>query len=129
PGEPGGERAGHGAGTVAAGRNGRNRGRLRPATATMPGMPPAPERPILRGEHVWLRPIELADMTEGSIEDADLAHYAGFRRSFSRAEGERFFQKFTGHDENVQFVICRLGNDESIGGVGLREIDRLNGSA
>jgi RimJ/RimL family protein N-acetyltransferase len=92
-------------------------------------MPPAPERPILRGDHVWLRPIELADMTDGSIEDADLAHYAGFRRSFSRAEGERFFQKFTGHDENVQFVICRLGNDESIGGVGLREIDRLNGSA
>jgi RimJ/RimL family protein N-acetyltransferase len=92
--------------------------------------PEAPGRPILRGEQVWLRPLEPADLEATSLEESDLAHYAGFRRSFSRAEGERFLQKMASHpDENIQFTICLLGQNESIGGVGLREVDRLNGSA
>ena len=33
----------------------------------------APERPILRGEQVWLRPIEPSDLEETSLEEADLA--------------------------------------------------------
>lgn len=98
--------------------------------STAPEAPEAPERPILRGEQVWLRPIEPADMDATSLEEADLAHYAGFKRSFSRAEGERFLQKMASHpDETIQFTICLLGQNESIGGVGLREVDRLNGSA
>jgi RimJ/RimL family protein N-acetyltransferase len=93
-------------------------------------MSPAPERPIVRGEHVWLRALELSDITEHPIEDGDLAHFAGFPRSFSRAEGERFFQKLASQTDDVlQFAICRLGDDDSIGGVGLRHIDRENGSA
>jgi len=93
-------------------------------------MSPAPERPILRGEQVWLRPVEPSDLEETSLENADLAHYAGFRRSFSRAEGERFLQKMASHpDENIMFTICLLGQDESLGGGGLREDNRMNGSA
>jgi len=88
-------------------------------------MSTAPERPILRGEQVWLRPLEPSDMEATSLEEADLAHYAGFKRSFSRAEGERFLQKMASHpDENIQFTICLLGQNDSIGGVGLREMDR-----
>ena len=98
--------------------------------ATEPEAPEAPERPILRGEKVWLRPVEPADLEATSLEESDLAHYAGFRRSFSRAEGERFLQKMASHpDENIQFTICLLGHNESVGGVGLREADRVNGSA
>jgi RimJ/RimL family protein N-acetyltransferase len=93
-------------------------------------MSTAPERPILRGEHVWLRPLEPSDMEATSLEEADLAHYSGFKRSFSRAEGERFLQKMASHpDENIQFTICLLGQNESVGGVGLREMDRENASA
>jgi RimJ/RimL family protein N-acetyltransferase len=98
--------------------------------STAPEAPEAPERPILRGEQVWLRPIEPADMEATSLEEADLAHYAGFKRSFSRAEGERCLKKMASHpDENIQFTVCLLGQDESIGGVGLRVVDRVNGSA
>jgi diamine N-acetyltransferase len=93
-------------------------------------MSPAPERPILRGEQVWLRALEPSDITDHPIEDADLAHFAGFRRSFSRAETERFIQKLASQaEDSVQFAICLLGEDEPIGGVGLRGIDRVNGSA
>jgi RimJ/RimL family protein N-acetyltransferase len=89
-----------------------------------------PKHPILRGELVWLRIMEPSDVIETSIEDADLAHFAGFRRSFSRTEAERFSQKITaGGDEGVNFTICRLGSSELIGTCGLRDIDRRNGSA
>src|SRR5205823_11642854 len=92
-------------------------------------MSPAPDRPILRGEQVWLRAIEPSDITEHPIEDADLAHFAGFPRSFSRAEAERFVQKLASQaEETVQFAMCRLGDDVPIGGVGLRHIVRMDGS-
>jgi len=69
-------------------------------------------------------------MEATSLEEADLAHYTGFKRSFSRAEGERFLQKMASHpDEGIQFTICLLGQNDSIGGVGLREVDRENASA
>jgi RimJ/RimL family protein N-acetyltransferase len=96
----------------------------------MPAMSPVPERPILRGELVWLRALEKDDILSHPIEDADLAHFAGFRRSFSQMEAERFIQKLTSAgDETVNFSICQLGSDEPIGSVGLRDIDRTNGSA
>lgn len=93
-------------------------------------MSPVPERPILRGELVWLRPLEKEDVLGHPIQDADLAHFAGFRRSFSKMETERFLQKLaSAGDEMLNFSICPLGNDEPIGSVGLRDIDRTNGSA
>ncbi len=91
-------------------------------------MPTAPERPILRGERVWLRPFEKEDALSDSLEDADLAHYAGFIRSFSRAETERWLER-GGDEAGLQFAICLLGGTDAIGNVGLRGIDRLNGSA
>jgi RimJ/RimL family protein N-acetyltransferase len=94
------------------------------------GMSPAPEHPLLRGERVWLRPLETADILESSIDDAELGHYSGFRRPFSRAESERFAQMLVSQGEtSVNFVICELGEERGIGGIGLRDIDRLNGSA
>lgn len=98
----------------------------------MHGMPSAPERPILRGERVWLRPFEKEDALNDSLEDADLAHYAGFVRSFSRAETERWLEHRAAdgeHGEDLRFAICLLGSTDAIGNVGLRAIDRLNGSA
>jgi RimJ/RimL family protein N-acetyltransferase len=96
----------------------------------MARMPPAPKRPIIRAEHVWLRALEAADITEHPIEDAELAHFAGFRRSFSRTEAERLIQKLaSGGEESVNFAICLLGSEEPIGACGLRDIDKTNGSA
>jgi RimJ/RimL family protein N-acetyltransferase len=94
-------------------------------------MPSVPDRPILRGEKVWLRPFEKEDFGISSIEDVDLAHYAGFRRSFSRMETEQFLQQLAGQERTgeVMFAICMLGSEAPIGNCGLRNVDRLNGSA
>jgi len=94
-------------------------------------MPSAPQRPILRGEQVWLRPIEKEDLLNSSIEDVDLAHYAGFRRSFSRMETEGWLTHMAGQERTgeVMFAICPLGSEDAVGNCGLRDVDRLHGSA
>lgn len=86
---------------------------------------------MLRGERVWLRPLEKADVVESNIDDAELAHYAGFKAPFSRDAQERWYQSQLSDlgTTTFQFSICRLGSDAGIGGIGLREIDRANGSA
>jgi len=90
-----------------------------------------PERPILRGEQVWLRPIEREDFLNTSIEEVDLAHFAGFRRSFSKVETERFVQQLAQGQESheVMFAICKLGSEAAIGNCGFRNLDERNGSA
>jgi RimJ/RimL family protein N-acetyltransferase len=96
----------------------------------MAPMAPIPDRPMFRGERVWLRAIEPADVTEVPVGDAELAHFAGFKRPFSRAEQERFATKISAQgDAGYQFAICELGSDRAIGSVGLRDIDRLDGAA
>jgi len=94
-------------------------------------MPSVPERPILRGEQVWLRPIEKEDLLNSSIEDVELAHYAGFRRSFARMETEQWLQHVASRERggDVMFAICRLGSDVAIGNCGFRDVDQHHGSA
>ncbi|HET8586472.1 MAG TPA: GNAT family protein [Candidatus Limnocylindria bacterium] len=87
--------------------------------------------PMLRGERVWLRPLEKADVVEAVMDDAELAHYAGFKVPFAPESQERWFSKQleqTG-ETTFQFVVCPLGSRERIGGCGLRSIDRVNGDA
>lgn len=87
--------------------------------------------PILRGELVWLRPVEKADLIGESLYDAELAHYAGFKAPFAPEAQERWFGKLleqTGQSM-FQFVVSPLGSRRQIGGCGLRSIDRENGNA
>jgi Acetyltransferases, including N-acetylases of ribosomal proteins len=86
---------------------------------------------MLRGEHVWLRPLEKADVLETPINDQELAHYAGFKSPFGRESSERWFDKMLGQmgESTFQFVVCPLGSREGIGGCGLRGIDRVTGDA
>ncbi len=87
--------------------------------------------PMLRGEHVWLRPIEKADVLEAPMDDQEMAHFAGFKSPFGRESQERWFDKMLAQlgDSSFQFVICALGSREGIGGCGLRAIDRVTGDA
>jgi hypothetical protein len=43
--------------------------------------PPVPERPLLRGERVWLRPLEARDMPAyvAGINDTEVGAFAGYR--------------------------------------------------
>ncbi len=97
----------------------------------MPGVTEAKPMAMLRGERVWLRPLEKADVVDAVMDDAELAHYAGFKVPFSPEAQERWFSKQLeqGSETNLQFVVCPLGSHERIGGCGLRSIDRVNGNA
>jgi len=87
---------------------------------------------MLRGEHVWLRPIEKADVLDTPMDDQELAHFAGFKSPFGRESQERWFDKLVAQQTDGrahQFMICRLGSRDAIGGCGLRDIDRVTGDA
>lgn len=88
--------------------------------------------PMLRGERVWLRMIEKADILTTDIDDRELGHFAGFKLAFSPDMAEGWFRELSGEMANgttYQFAICPIGSRESIGGCGLRHIDQANGSA
>lgn len=91
----------------------------------------APSLPLIRGARVWLRALEKADVLDAELDDRDLGHFGGFRQPFGPEEQERWFTHLlTGLGETVhQFAICPLGERRSIGGVGLRDIERVNGTA
>lgn len=86
---------------------------------------------MLRGALTWLRPLEKADVVEATMDDQEMAHYAGFKSPFGRESQERWFDKMLAQmgESQFQFVICLLDSRERIGGCGLRDIDRVNGHA
>lgn len=87
--------------------------------------------PMLRGERVWLRMVEKADVLATDIDDRDLGHYAGFKFAFSGDMMEGWWRELSEEMASgaaYQFTICPIGSRESIGGIGLRGIDTANGS-
>jgi RimJ/RimL family protein N-acetyltransferase len=94
-------------------------------------MPLPPEDPIMRGRLVWLRPLEKADLAEVDFDHVEFAHYAGFKAARGSDQDSRWFDELLPQlgQSIFQFVICRLGSREGVGGCGLRDLDRENGSA
>lgn len=83
----------------------------------------------LRGERVWLRPIEIGD----AVELASASHteeetaFTGGRIPLSVMSFERWIEGL-GEREHV-FAICRMNEDRCIGTASLRAIDIANGTA
>jgi hypothetical protein len=44
----------------------------------MPSVTESRPIPMLRGAQVWLRPLEKADVLNTPMDDAEMAHFAGF---------------------------------------------------
>lgn len=92
---------------------------------------PAP-RPMIRGDRVWLRPIEPADMVADSslAGDAEVGHFLGAKSPRSRASAERFATEVLGQagETGYGYAICLLGQERSIGTVFLHNVDKVNGS-
>ncbi|MDP9467601.1 MAG: GNAT family N-acetyltransferase [Chloroflexota bacterium] len=91
-----------------------------------------PPRPMLRGERVWLRPIEPEDIVANAATagDAEVGHFLGAKTPMSRAGSERFATEllpFVGQT-GYPYAICLLDGDTTIGTVFLREVDKVNGS-
>ena len=101
-------------------------------------MPPMVEteaptpRPMIRGERVWLRPIEPEDVVANAAtaSDAEVGHFLGAKAPMSRASAERFATEilsFVGQT-GYPYAICLLDGDLAIGTVFLRDVDKVNGS-
>ena len=87
---------------------------------------------MIRGDRVWLRPIEPADMVADSAMagDAEVGHFLGAKSPMSRAAAERFSTEILGQigQTGYSYAICLLGEERSIGTVFLHDVDKVNGS-
>jgi ribosomal-protein-alanine N-acetyltransferase len=93
---------------------------------------PAP-LPTLRGEQVFLRPAERADLDDFVrwFSDAETTRYLALRAPFSKAMEEQWFTGMLERQGKTDwhFVICLLEDGRAIGTAGLHQLDTENGSA
>ena len=86
-------------------------------------MPETHPNPIIRGEKVWLRPLEREDLAPSlrGINDRDINALAGFWGPIGDAMSERWFEEevLKKQGESMYaFAICKLGSSELIGQCG-----------
>ena len=96
--------------------------------------PPVPERPLLRGEKVWLRPLEERDMPAyvAGINDTEVGAYAGYRMPTTVAEATAWLERNAAKShtgEGYFFAVCELGDDRFIGTTWFKEVNTLDGNA
>lgn len=97
-------------------------------------LPPVPERPLLRGERVWLRPMEERDLPAyvAGINDTEVGAFAGYRVPISLEQATAWHK---GHAEQARsgeaffFAVCELGNDRFIGTTWFKEVNSFDGNA
>lgn len=87
---------------------------------------------MIRGEKVWLRPVEPADIVADAAlsGDAEVGHFLGAKTPWSRASAERFSTELLSQvgQASYPYAICPLGEERSLGTVFLRDVDKVNGS-
>lgn len=96
--------------------------------------PPIPERPMLKSERIWLRPLEDRDMPAyaAGINDAAVGIPAGYRSPLSADQARAWLER---QQESVKrgdaflFAVCELGDDRFIGTAWLHEVSWMDGSA
>ncbi len=91
------------------------------------------ERPIrgMRGEHVYLRPLEPedADLVHRWYEDTRIQTLMGDPPMSLAGRRQRYEESVKGDGAHTfRFVICLLDDDRAIGRTDIFEIDRQNGS-
>jgi RimJ/RimL family protein N-acetyltransferase len=97
-------------------------------------MSSVPERrPIIRGEHVYLRPSERTDLSlfVRWFNDADVLRNLAMRAPMSEAAEAAWFDRMlvAQGTTDYHFVICLLADGHPIGTIGLHELDVQNGTA
>jgi RimJ/RimL family protein N-acetyltransferase len=93
----------------------------------------AERRPIIRGELVYLRPSERADLPTFVrwFTDADVLRNLAMRAPMSLAAEEQWFERMVQAQGTTihHFVICLLADGRAIGTAGLHDVDQQNGTA
>ena len=97
------------------------------------GHPPVPERPLIRGERIWLRPLEERDLAAyvANINDTEVGGAAGYRWPQSIEQARKWLRKVSGRmdrDEGFFFAVCEIGDDRFIGTTWFKEINWLDGA-
>jgi RimJ/RimL family protein N-acetyltransferase len=90
-------------------------------------MPAVHANPVIRGEKVWLRPLERDDLeaSQRVINDREISDLVGFWGPISTQMSEKFFddEVLKKHGEReFFFVICELGSADLIGQCGLHDV-------
>jgi RimJ/RimL family protein N-acetyltransferase len=89
--------------------------------------------PILRGQRVYLRASERADIPHFVrwLNDADTSSYLNMRAPMSEAMEEKWFEGMLERQgkDHYHYVICLLEDDRPIGSLALFEVDHINGNA
>lgn len=93
-----------------------------------------PDRPLIHGEQVWLRPMEERDLPAyvASINDTEVGGRAGFRVPVSVSMGKTWLDKGLikmSAGEAYFFAVCELGSDTFIGTIWLKDIDHASGNS
>jgi RimJ/RimL family protein N-acetyltransferase len=96
--------------------------------------PPIPERPLLRGARVWLRPLEPRDMQAyvAGINDTEVGALAGYRWPITITDATGWLEREREKPHGAGgflFAVCELGDDLFIGTTWFKEINRLDGNA
>ena len=96
--------------------------------------PPVPERPLLRGERVWLRPLEARDMPAyvAGINDTEVGAFAGYRIPMTVADATAWLERHAAkpHSEKGYFfAVCELGDDRFIGTTWFKEVNTFDQNA
>lgn len=96
--------------------------------------PPIPDRPLLRGERLWLRPMERRDLPAyvAGINDSEVGGWAGYSFPFSvemSVEWLEHIQERMQKGTGYFFAVCELGDDRFIGTTWLKEVNPHHGNA
>ncbi len=98
------------------------------------GPPPIPERPLLRGERIWLRPLEERDLPPyvAGVNDTEVGGMAGYAMPFSIEQARGWLQRIGEQNRRAEgyfFAVCELGDDRFIGTTWLKEVNLFAGNA
>jgi RimJ/RimL family protein N-acetyltransferase len=93
-----------------------------------------PERPLLRGERVWLRPLEERDMPAyvAGVNDTEVGGMAGYSVPMTVDHATAWLRQMTSPDgprKGFFFAVCELGDDRFIGTTWLKELNLMHGNA
>ena len=96
--------------------------------------PPIPDRPLLRGERVWLRPLERRDLPAyvAGINDTDVGGWAGYTFPFNVEMSVHWLdevQEKMGKGTGYFFAVCELGDDRFIGTIWLNHVNTHHANA
>jgi RimJ/RimL family protein N-acetyltransferase len=96
--------------------------------------PPVPDRPLLGGERVWLRPLERRDLPAyvAGINDTEVGGLAGYNLPLSVEMAAGWLERVQDQmmkGDGYFFAVCELGDDRFIGTTWLKEVNRGHANA